>query len=148
MGRRERLAAPASDQMSATTALERLAFEARHNPHNAQGPRRTPQPPRMHFCAAHVASPLQRRLLEAPGAIAPVPLSGRPLCLWACGLSLTHPCTGELVRLEVPEPACFEEVRAAELATWQEHHGTPGQSEIAPWVTMVASADSRRQSTW
>ena len=34
------------------------------------------------------------------------------MCLWAVGLSFTHPFTGELVSLAIPEPPVFEAARA------------------------------------
>lgn len=41
------------------------------------------------------------------------------LCLWAVGISLTHPATGELMSFNIDEPPLFEAVRAAEFETWR-----------------------------
>lgn len=41
------------------------------------------------------------------------------LCLWAVGISLTHPSSGELMNLSIEEPALFEAVRAREFELWR-----------------------------
>jgi hypothetical protein len=41
------------------------------------------------------------------------------LCLWAVSISLTHPRSGQLVQLSIPEPPLFEAVRAREFAAWR-----------------------------
>ncbi len=40
------------------------------------------------------------------------------LCLWAVGISLTHPSTGELLNLSIEEPPLSEAVRASEFEAW------------------------------
>lgn len=41
------------------------------------------------------------------------------LCLWAVGISLTHPSTGDLMEFSIEEPPLFEAVRAAEFEMWR-----------------------------
>ncbi len=42
------------------------------------------------------------------------------LCLWAVGLSLTHPRTGVLMNFELEEPPLFDAVREREFQAWRE----------------------------
>jgi hypothetical protein len=41
------------------------------------------------------------------------------LCLWAVGVSLTHPRSGELMTLAIGEPPLFEAARAREFEAWR-----------------------------
>ena len=41
------------------------------------------------------------------------------LCLWAVGLSLTHPRTGVLMNFKIEEPRLFDAVREREFQAWR-----------------------------
>lgn len=61
-----------------------------------------------------------------------------PLHLWASGLTLSHPATGEPLSLTIDEPPAFGEARAREEAAAAE------LSETA-WAERAAEAQARRQ---
>jgi hypothetical protein len=42
------------------------------------------------------------------------------LCLWAVGISLTHPSSGELMTFSIEEPPLFDAVRAREFEAWRD----------------------------
>jgi len=41
------------------------------------------------------------------------------LCLWAVGISLTHPRTGVLMNFQIEEPRLFDAVREREFQAWR-----------------------------
>ena len=63
-------------------------------------------------------------------------VTGWPLCLWAGGLSLTHPITGDLLSCEASEPAFFATVRKFERQAWllqAEHDLQVDLQQHLPW---------------
>ncbi|KAK9790323.1 hypothetical protein WJX73_005908 [Symbiochloris irregularis] len=112
--------ASTADDMSASTAKQRMAYEARTSkpPHP---PLR--QRPNTYFCATQEPTVVGQASKTMRGAtpVSRSPLTQWPLCLWASSLSLTHPHTGELMRFEAKQPSWFGDVTQGELAAWQEH---------------------------
>ena len=75
-------------------------------------------------------------------------VTGWPLCLWAGGLSLTHPVTGALLSCEASEPAFFATVRKYERQAWlyhAEHDLQTDLHQIVPWTEEPAVHDWAEQ---
>ena len=68
------------------------------------------------FCVATAGS---HRVAGSVGLDSEGEVDTSELCLWAVGISLTHPATGELMSFNIDEPPLFEAVRAAEFETWR-----------------------------
>ena len=49
-------------------------------------------------------------------------LRGQGLFLWALELQLEHPITGEILRVEIPEPPKFGAHRRREVRRWRKYH--------------------------
>jgi len=94
---------PDPDAFSGTTAVQRLRND-RSSRLRSAAPRPAPAPAAGDARAA------------APAGAAPAPAPG--LCLWAVGIAFSHPFTGELVALDLPEPPSFQVARACELQSW------------------------------
>ncbi|BDA48980.1 probable ribosomal large subunit pseudouridine synthase D [Coccomyxa sp. Obi] len=108
-----------ADELSAATAVQRLKHDKSAGPANGRGnatvraallPRPTPP---------QVLTGVQRSTgdlaLDSSGGV----VDTSDLCLWAVGISLTHPSTGELLNLGIEEPPLFEAVRASEFEAWR-----------------------------
>ena len=68
-------------------------------------------------------------------------VTGWPLCLWAGGLSLTHPITGALLSCEASEPAFFATVRKYERQAWLLHAEHDLQTDLRQGVPWAAAEE-------
>lgn len=68
----------------------------------------------MRFAIAGVQESIGDLALDSSGGA----VDTSDLCLWAVGISLTHPSTGELLNLSIEEPQLFEAVRLSEFEAW------------------------------
>jgi len=93
---------PDPDAFSGTTAVQRLRNDRSSSLRSA-----APRP---------ALAPAANDARAAPAGGVPAPAPG--LCLWAVGIAFSHPFTGELVALDLPEPPSFQVARAREVQSW------------------------------
>lgn len=133
--------APDAESFSASTAMERLrndrpgalrALGAQRNTtavlENTDSPLLSAEAgPALRSVAGRQGSASRGNGPEGcagPGSPSHDPDAHVEMCLWAVGLSFTHPFTGQLVTLAIPEPPAFEAARVRELHAWGAKHET------------------------
>lgn len=114
-----------SDTGSLPTLLERPQYAERQSP--SRGPQAAPAamvPDKKLSAAAptYVRTLMMHQQQEFSGDTSrpqfPMPYS-HLLCLWAVKLVLPHPVTQKVLKLSIPDPPVFEQVRAAEAQLYR-----------------------------